>query len=285
MLRLVALAMMLLALLGATCSQSYPPPPSSGEPQAEHEANPANKHDNPQSDERGTPEAPLFIQIQQPPNQYTIASYPQSEGDWYTRPDWWMAGFTAALFLSTTGLWVFTGLMWYQIRRDSANIYRPRLHIRHISLNRIITRIPNIHLTNGHQFEFVISVSNIGGSKATITSGQYRVFYQQDIPIGPDVFGENALPIMPVPTILPIGANRIFELTDTLAVPERDPIEGTTTIHRLEFNSSNRRKLIVIGDMWYEDEISVRRAVGFHRELHSDYRFHAVKGSDYEYED
>ena len=31
---------------------------------------------------------------------------------WYTKPDWWVAGFTGALVVATVGLWIFTALLW-----------------------------------------------------------------------------------------------------------------------------------------------------------------------------
>jgi hypothetical protein len=32
-------------------------------------------------------------------------------------PDWWVAGFTGALFIATAGLWIVTGFMWWTTRR------------------------------------------------------------------------------------------------------------------------------------------------------------------------
>jgi hypothetical protein len=74
-------------------------------------------------------------QLDQPTDNHTIAAQPsiasddagydhrptspnsEEASDWYTKPDWWIAGFTAALFFATTGLWVFTWLLWQSTRR------------------------------------------------------------------------------------------------------------------------------------------------------------------------
>jgi len=42
---------------------------------------------------------------------------PNGSPAWYADPDWWVAGFTAALFVATTGLWAFTGMLWWSTRR------------------------------------------------------------------------------------------------------------------------------------------------------------------------
>ena len=94
-----------------------PPTPSSGESQSEHQPSPTEHRENGGPDQRGTPEAPIFFQIQQSPDQKTVAANPKDEGNWYARPDWWVAGFTGALFFATTGLWIFTALLWIATRR------------------------------------------------------------------------------------------------------------------------------------------------------------------------
>jgi hypothetical protein len=47
----------------------------------------------------------------------TAALYLLDRPEWYAKPDWWIAGFTAALFVATTGLWVFTAMLWHTTRR------------------------------------------------------------------------------------------------------------------------------------------------------------------------
>src|SRR5579862_4069769 len=116
MLRLLALALVVLVLSAATCSKSQPPSPSNGEPKAEHEGTAANKHSDTQT---GQPNAspPITINIYQSPSEYHIATETKGEGHWYTSAEWWTAGFTGLLFVATTGLWIFTALLWRTTRR------------------------------------------------------------------------------------------------------------------------------------------------------------------------
>jgi hypothetical protein len=61
--------------------------------------------------QRGTPTT------QESPRRRPAALEAGPEEHWYGVPDWWTAGFTGALFVATTGLWVFTGFLWWTTRR------------------------------------------------------------------------------------------------------------------------------------------------------------------------
>jgi hypothetical protein len=113
MLIAVFAALMFVFLLVA----SDQPSPSGGIPQGQHETNPADKRSNAQRDQRGTADAPFFVQLQQPPGHNGVASQTQNEGDWYARPDWWVAGFTGGLVIATSGLWIFTAFLWGSTKR------------------------------------------------------------------------------------------------------------------------------------------------------------------------
>jgi hypothetical protein len=48
-------------------------------------------------------------------------AFAQTAGDWYTKPDWWVALFTGLLFLATLLLWVFTALLWWTTKKAVAD--------------------------------------------------------------------------------------------------------------------------------------------------------------------
>jgi hypothetical protein len=55
--------------------------------------------------------------------QHVATPEPTHHQHWYAEADWWVAGFTGALFLATVGLWIFTALLWRATKRavqDSA---------------------------------------------------------------------------------------------------------------------------------------------------------------------
>jgi hypothetical protein len=97
--------------------ESNSPPPCGGNAQGEHEPPSKEHHEDTQDAQRKTNSTPLAIQIQQAPSQDSVTAETKQEGQWYTRPDWWVAGFTGALFFATVGLWVFTALMWRATKR------------------------------------------------------------------------------------------------------------------------------------------------------------------------
>jgi hypothetical protein len=91
------------------------PSPSGGDAQEKQKEHTAEHHNDRYSTQDGSVKAPS-IQQHQSPGQHSVAPKPQGEGEWYTGPDWWVAIFTALLFLATTGLWFFTALLWRATR-------------------------------------------------------------------------------------------------------------------------------------------------------------------------
>ncbi len=116
------LKIIFLALLSTLAAASNPPSPGGGNGDGEHQTNSADKHADTQTDKRGTPEAPFIIQIQQPPSQDAITPEPKHQGEWYTRSDGLIAAFTGGLFIATTGLWIFTALLWCSTRATAKAI-------------------------------------------------------------------------------------------------------------------------------------------------------------------
>lgn len=126
MLRRLVLAIMLGLLLGAA---SNPPSPSGGNTQTQSQTASAKHHTDAQN-AQSNPHPPFVVEIEQPANQHPIATEAEDYRQWYATPDWWVAGFTCALFLATAGLWLFTGLMWWETRKTvSMAIKRPWLFI------------------------------------------------------------------------------------------------------------------------------------------------------------
>jgi len=57
------------------------------------------------------------IKVDDAPRHSTGAGDAKEHGPWQKEPEWWVAIWTFALFVSTTGLWFFTALLWKATRR------------------------------------------------------------------------------------------------------------------------------------------------------------------------
>lgn len=107
------IACALLLTCGAT---SNPPSPSGGNGQATQSQKAASEHQDSKSAD-APPQKPSPVIRQQPQDQHGVSTNAQDQSGWYDMPDWWVAIFTGALFMATTGLWLFTALMWNVTRR------------------------------------------------------------------------------------------------------------------------------------------------------------------------
>lgn len=115
------------------------------------------------------------IQSQQAEDHHSIASESQDEGEWYSRPDWWVAILTGLLVISTDGLWIFTALLWRStsravnegaaalaLARDEFNAtHRPKLRVRFFQL-------PD--LADGSLIFVRFAIVNVGSTPAHIKS-------------------------------------------------------------------------------------------------------------------
>jgi hypothetical protein len=110
--RRVGVVLAVILLIAAAPTSSERPSPSGGNAQTVHKANTAQEGQNSGTDQPGTKATPLVIQIDQSKGHEAIATEAKEEGHWYALPDWWVAGFTGALFMVTVGLWVATFLLW-----------------------------------------------------------------------------------------------------------------------------------------------------------------------------
>jgi predicted carbohydrate-binding protein with CBM5 and CBM33 domain len=62
----------------------------------------------------GFPEdTPALPQVQHVESRVESAE----QGEWFYKADWWVAICTFLLFVATSGLWLFTGLLWRETRR------------------------------------------------------------------------------------------------------------------------------------------------------------------------
>lgn len=94
-----------------------PPPPSGGNSQSKTQPQPADENQKGQPDKRGAPETPFIVPAQHAHDENDIRPQSEKDGGWYARPDWWVACFTLLLFIATTVLWIFTGLMWRETKK------------------------------------------------------------------------------------------------------------------------------------------------------------------------
>jgi hypothetical protein len=116
------LRIVLTALAFLVVGASDPPAPSGAESYTHQQPTGDEHHANPQTSQRGTPQAPFVIEFQQAQGENSVTAKPEHKGDWYPTPEGWTAIFTGMLFLSTTGLWFFTGLMWCSARQTAKAI-------------------------------------------------------------------------------------------------------------------------------------------------------------------
>ena len=103
-------------------NQLNPPTPRSGEGQQHHERTAPKEHQEGQGADNATQHGPSPpVRQDAPPHHDGIGTQPDGEGQWYTRPDWWVAGFTGLLALLTGALWLATWGMWRTTARAVAD--------------------------------------------------------------------------------------------------------------------------------------------------------------------
>jgi hypothetical protein len=156
--------------------------PGGGKAQEQHEAAPPEEHHSSQNPERGSQDAPLFVVgLDYPQDHNSVASKPENESGWYTHPDWWVAGFTGALFVSTTGLWIFTWLLWRStnravreggealaLARDEFNAsHRPQIVVHSVRLVPPDIRLPVHQRTSVPVAKFAIVNAGVGSCDIT----------------------------------------------------------------------------------------------------------------------
>jgi len=69
-------------------------------------------HYNSQDAQQPSVTRALIQSAPQTDKPHRIDPQPRHEANWYTSPDWWIAGFTGLLFAATAGLWFATWSLW-----------------------------------------------------------------------------------------------------------------------------------------------------------------------------
>lgn len=103
------------ALLLTCAATSNPPAPSGGNTKAQHQPTTSHEHAEGQGPNQ-VAQLPVVVAQNDPPPHNQIGTEAETQRQWYAMPDWWIAGFTAALFLATALLWFATWRMWRTTR-------------------------------------------------------------------------------------------------------------------------------------------------------------------------
>jgi hypothetical protein len=94
-----------------------PPSPASGESRYERNSSAEHEHRNGEAAQRKTQEPSPGIPAQEPQHQKAVGTQTKHKSEGDSGAEWWLAFWTFWLFIATTGLWFFTGLMWLATRR------------------------------------------------------------------------------------------------------------------------------------------------------------------------
>jgi hypothetical protein len=256
----IVIAFLVVLLLGA----SDPPIPSGGNAQSEGEAQAADKHENSQPNQRGTPEAPFIVQIQ-PPGQNRVAPQSQQERYWYTTSEGWTAAFTLGLFISTTGLWVFTAFLWNTVRRDFDATHRPKITVRGFQTLTAGSADEDVSVT----FLYV----NTGDTNAIVTEIGTKIVSGEIIS---GIIFDRAKIIPNV--VLTSGEKEISHVEDAALYIAR-------LMHQFSAGTAPDHAHLV-GFVRYQDRHGRQRETGFCRTFHADgSRWIKPEDSEYEYQD
>ena len=269
------LCFLTLALQG---TQEPSNPPAPGARMAAEDDQSCGNHEKDKRDVTEQPEKPRRDSAL--PTQISSDSVPvqkESEGtDPNKHPskkyDAWVREWSIPAF--TLGLLIIAALQYWLNRRAFYATNRPRLRVRRLVVIKKIPG-PNIllhYLQTGFSVKY--SVTNIGGSKATIVQESIGLHIVNDIGVG---------------DIEPQWKN---DLSGGTEVPVGEPFVGvpiqTLKLKDYEFRGVMQRRLFayLIGGVRYKDGNGVPYETAFCRRFNTDtMRFDTVESSDYEYED
>ena len=108
------------AALPVTAPQTAlePPTPGRRKGQGHHEPSAPKEHQEGQDAERTAKAGPApRVRQDTPPHHDGVGPEAEGEGQWYARPDWWIAGLTGLLAFMTGALWWVTWGMWDVTRK------------------------------------------------------------------------------------------------------------------------------------------------------------------------
>lgn len=176
-----------LAIGVATIAWSQSPALSGANAEARGETTTTQHHEDSRDSQGAAHDISVVISSAERQPQDEVGAKSKREGDWYAMPDWWVAGFTGALFLATLGLWIFTALLWSATRRavidgveniklakdEFVATHRPKLVVRNVfSL-----------VTDPKEATIVVNytVANIGGGPCWMTECRVKVELISDV--------------------------------------------------------------------------------------------------------
>jgi hypothetical protein len=267
----------------------HPPSPSSGNSQGEHEGAPTEKHHE-SNDDQATPKnrAPFVVRNDDPKDDNSATAKTKNEGDRYSNPDWWIAGFTGLLVLVTALLWIFTALLWRSTRsavrdgsealklaeKEFVSAHRPRLILREAISLIGDPESGTIHVN--------YTIANVGGTRCWITD--CRIGIELVPEIGYPHF--LATPDMSFPNNVPYIGAIVPGQRKTLAFS--DPLQRWDANHRKDYAAPAGVHLV--GRIIYIDEAgsNIKRHTAFRwRYDRQTQRFHRIwdKENEHEYAD
>ena len=176
------------------------PVPSSADTQSQHQAGSPKEHQHSGNAPSSAPETSSPSPTGQPKDENRIAAKPENEGEWYTRPDWWVAGFTGLLFIATAGLWFFTALLWSTTRRAVSDGERSvkaaievaaatRGHIQEAA--RAATAMENVSVAMNKQRKLMQGQQAIMTSQRDITLATERAWVRVTVKVAGPITVEN----------------------------------------------------------------------------------------------
>lgn len=197
---------------------------------------------------------------------------------WYLSPEWWTAIFTAALFLATLLLWIFTALMWRTTRDEFSATHRPKLRLRNLGLDTGPIGVVGQALP----MEVDINVCNVGDAEASSIKIIYVLKFAPEPSDIAEAFREDDHAVLQFDSKLQPGG------VLSASIPYVPPAGVPNELHVLHRGGW---KLFLVGRLTYLDKRSVRRTTGFFRvgiqanAGRAVPRFESVPDFDYEYED
>jgi hypothetical protein len=268
-----------------TIAASNPPAPSCSISDCYHKPQTADKHEYCQDAKRDTSNVPLVIQLQQPTDQRCIATEPKHESTWYRSADWWMVIFSGCLFIATTGLWIYTALMWRTTRtavKDSAKgvdlanktyiaTHRPKIVVRGLFMVS-----PNPSSPNMARLSFLIT--NTGDTDAEIVEFKFFLIFTGDDSIEmPIVRTEEA---KEPPFKLIVGDE--FRWYGNC---EMNPAKVINATNRAIHDQEALSELDFRGTISFKDLGGNLRQTSFHRSYDfKKRRFNRIENSEFEYQ-
>jgi hypothetical protein len=238
------------------------------------------------NDQRTTEQSPAFVKIIPTPKSAAETTQEAEDRKDKKDTDWWLVKWTGAVAIFTFVLAAIAAWQGIQLKRtvdlareEFISTHRPRIRVRRIVLDGAHGTLGAGWLSHGDEFEISITLVNIGDIACTIIDGHYEIRFSRidDSSVG---FSGSKIPFMEEPITLNLGQGHVikFNRTASLAYPG----EGVRIIDQFE---RERWRMLIVGEVIYEDSLKRNRSTGFMRECSGKSQFHRIDDPDYEYED